>query len=267
MDSQQRAKAIVSLLRRAGRAMGLQLSFHDRLRRARDVPQPWRHHRGAYCRGRKAQNLERCRAFDGVEVPLFLSGEPEGRIHECPMGVTELVVAIMDRGLLAGVLFAGPCWCRRTPPPDPAMVVRPGRKWLENRLVLLRGVARLLGELMRVDAQDLSGDRRLKITEYIRAHVSEPIYLADAARHLSLSPSRARHVIRAVFDLPFSELVRSIKLQEGAHLLRTTSLPIGEVAAQVGFEDQSYFTRVFTRHLRLTPRAYRREHRQGTGEL
>jgi AraC-like DNA-binding protein len=267
MNGKQRAKAIVALLRRAGQAMGLNLSFHDRLRRVREVPQAWRHHRAATCRRNKSRDLARCNAFDGVEVPRALNGRPEGRIHECPAGVTELAVAIMDRGLMVGVLFAGPCWRGRKPPPDPALVVRPSRTWLEGRLVLLRGVSRLLGELMRIEPENMPGDRALDITRYVRTHVAAPICLADLARHISLSPSRARHAIREIFDMPFLELVRSVKLQEGAHLLRTTDLPIGEVAARVGYEDQSYFARVFTRHLRLTPRAYRNEHHQGKGEL
>jgi AraC-like DNA-binding protein len=262
MDGKQRAKAIVSLLRLSGQAMGLHLCFHDRLRRVQEVPQPWRHHRAAFCRRNKAHDLARCRAFDGDEVHRALSGLPDGRMHECPLGVTELAVPVMDGGLLVGVLFAGPCWCRQTPPPDPSLVVPPNRPWLESRLVLLRGVARLLGDLMRLDTEFLSGDRRLQITQYLQAHLDEPIHLADLARQIALSPSRTRHAIREIFALSFSDLVRSIKLQVGAHLLRMTDLPVGEVAARVGYADQSHFARLFARHLHRTPRAYRRERDQ-----
>jgi AraC-like DNA-binding protein len=266
MDAQPRVDAIVALLRQAGEAMGLNLSFHDLLHRARKVPVSWRQHRAAYCVRRKAIAEPECAAFDGTEVRGVLRGLPAGRIHECPFGVTELAVPVAERGLMVAVLFAGPIWQRRTRPPAPGMVVRPGRAWLENRLVLLRGVARLLGELLVRDDEAGSGERRLAITRYIQEHMAEPVHLSALSHHLSLSPSRARHAVREIFDQSFSELVRSFKLQEAAHLLRTTALPIGEVAARVGFEDQSHFTRVFGRHLRQTPRAYRREHRDKAWE-
>lgn len=259
LNSKQRSREIVRVLRLAGQAMGLNLCLHDCLRRVQEVPQPWRHHRAAFCRRNKAHDHPRCRAFDGDEVHRALSGLPDGRIHECPFGVTELAVPVMDGGLLVGILFAGPCWQGRAPPPDPAMVVPPDRQWLESRLMLLRGVARLLGDLMRLDKEFLAGDRRLRITQYLQAHMADPIHLSDLARHISLSPSRTRHAIREIFSLSFLDLVRSIKLQMGAHLLRMTDLPVGEIAARVGYKDQSYFTRLFTRRLAKTPRAFRRE--------
>ena len=45
--------------------------------------------------------------------------------------------------------------------------------------------------------------------------------------------------------------------QEAKRLLRTTSLPLGEVAASVGMHDQSYFARRFKRHEGISPREYR----------
>lgn len=57
----------------------------------------------------------------------------------------------------------------------------------------------------------MAGDRRLKITRYLQAHMDEPIRLEELARHISLSPSRTRHTIRETFSLSFRDLVHSIK--------------------------------------------------------
>jgi AraC family transcriptional regulator len=40
-------------------------------------------------------------------------------------------------------------------------------------------------------------------------------------------------------------------------LLRETDAPLAQVAQESGFASQSHLTHVFTRHLGLTPRAYR----------
>ena len=44
---------------------------------------------------------------------------------------------------------------------------------------------------------------------------------------------------------------------EAAGLLRTTALPISEVALQCGFDSPSNFAQAFKRFYGVTPRAYR----------
>jgi transcriptional regulator GlxA family with amidase domain len=48
-------------------------------------------------------------------------------------------------------------------------------------------------------------------------------------------------------------------MHRACELLKTTELSIQEVALAIGVEDQFYFSRLFHRHLRMAPTAYRRE--------
>jgi len=68
-------------------------------------------------------------------------------------------------------------------------------------------------------------------------------------------------MVKDVFGIHFSALIRSVKMQEAAHLLRTTDLTVSEVAARVGIDDANYFSRIFRRSSGATPRDYRRRHR------
>lgn len=52
--------------------------------------------------------------------------------------------------------------------------------------------------------------------------------------------------------------VHTLRLEEAKQQLEATQLPIEAVAAECGYEDASYFSRLFTRRVGLTPANYRR---------
>jgi len=54
------------------------------------------------------------------------------------------------------------------------------------------------------------------------------------------------------------EYVHTLRLEEAKHLLETTAMPIEAVAAEVGYQDASFFGRLFRRRVELTPAKYRR---------
>ena len=46
----------------------------------------------------------------------------------------------------------------------------------------------------------------------------------------------------------------------GLRLLAETDRSVGDIAQQVGYENQSKFSKVFRDHFQVLPTAYRREH-------
>src|SRR3546814_19370425 len=52
--------------------------------------------------------------------------------------------------------------------------------------------------------------------------------------------------------------VHTLRLEEAKQQLEATRLPIEAVAAECGYEDAGYFSRLFTRRVGLTPANYRR---------
>ena len=51
--------------------------------------------------------------------------------------------------------------------------------------------------------------------------------------------------------------VNSLKLEDAKRLLRTTELPLREIASELGFESESYFHKLFTTTFSMTPKKYR----------
>lgn len=256
-QDQIRAQEVEDLLLRAGRAIGLSISYHDRLHRLAIHPN-LNIHRSRFCRQIKRHDEARCIAFDSLATHQALAGLPNGRIQTCPFGATEIVVPVFAGGVYAGVLFAGTCWVRGRKAPDASLVVPPTRVWLADLLVLMRGVARELAALLIGPSTE---DRRsAHVLEFLRNHMTESVYLTALARHLSLSPSRVRHLVKELFGVRFTALVQATKLQEAARLLRTTDFTISEIAARVGIGDSNYLSRIFRNVFGVSPRDFRRQH-------
>jgi transcriptional regulator GlxA family with amidase domain len=51
--------------------------------------------------------------------------------------------------------------------------------------------------------------------------------------------------------------VHALRLEEAKQMLETTDLPIDAIANEVGYEDPSFFSRLFRRETGLTPAHYR----------
>ena len=52
--------------------------------------------------------------------------------------------------------------------------------------------------------------------------------------------------------------VHTLRLEEAKQMLETSDTAIHTIANEVGYEDAAFFSRLFRRHVMLTPAQYRR---------
>lgn len=83
------------------------------------------------------------------------------------------------------------------------------------------------------------------VRERIVARMDEPLYLADLARAVHLSPFHfARRFRRAAGCSPMA-FVRRLRVERARVLLLTTAMPLRAIAPRVGFRDEFQLSRVF----------------------
>ena len=92
---------------------------------------------------------------------------------------------------------------------------------------------------------------------YIYEHYEEPVSLAAAATVAHMNPTYFSKKFRETTGFGFKEYLTHIRLQNAAHLLRTTDTSITEIAGICGFSDGNYFGDAFRKHYGMSPRAYR----------
>ena len=81
----------------------------------------------------------------------------------------------------------------------------------------------------------------------------------EAAREAGVSRSYLYRAFRTEFGCAPSVYLTRCRIQRAKQLLRHSTLPVGAVAASVGFEDPFYFSRTFRRETGMTPSAYRKK--------
>jgi len=96
------------------------------------------------------------------------------------------------------------------------------------------------------------------VREVMEARLAEPIPLADLAAAVSLSVSQfSRRFKASTGQTPHRFLMR-VRAETACRLLRSSIMPIAEVAIQCGFSHQEHLTRVLRAQSGTTPAAVRR---------
>jgi AraC-like DNA-binding protein len=96
-----------------------------------------------------------------------------------------------------------------------------------------------------------------RVLEYVRAHIDGPIALEQLAAAVAISPFHFHRQFKSSTGVTPHQYIVEVRVETAKKLLATTALPLTEIAARVGFADQSHFTATFRRATSTTPRNYR----------
>jgi PAS domain S-box-containing protein len=92
----------------------------------------------------------------------------------------------------------------------------------------------------------------------IRADVGHQWRVFELAALAGLSPKQLERLCRRTLGIGPQRLIQRLRLEHAVQLITSTRQPLGEIAADCGFYDQSSFTKQFRSVLGLTPGAYRK---------
>ena len=121
------------------------------------------------------------------------------------------------------------------------------------------------GQLLRMMAQlgprrvadDARGRALRAEAAFIDAHYPEPIDFDACAARCCLSRSRFSHLFTAAFGAPPRRYQQRLRMAQACELLAYSSLTVAEIAAQLGYGDALYFSRVFRQAVGCAPTAFR----------
>jgi branched-chain amino acid transport system substrate-binding protein len=99
----------------------------------------------------------------------------------------------------------------------------------------------------------------LKAMGFIDENCHTPLPIDRIARAVCLSPSRLSHLMKERYNLTLGGCIALARIDKSKQMLRYTDMPISLIAQEVGYPDQSYFTKVFKKIEKRTPARFRRE--------
>lgn len=111
---------------------------------------------------------------------------------------------------------------------------------------------------LALDKQRQHKDLHIRAAQqWMESNFSSDFTLEEAADNVGLSVRSFRRRFKdATGDSPMQYLQR-IRIETAKQLLATSTLSVDQIAYRVGFEDASYFSRLFKRKIKTTPRDYR----------
>ena len=103
-----------------------------------------------------------------------------------------------------------------------------------------------------------SPDLLERVVRFIESHLSEDLSAEKVAQEVCLSESRLMHRLRKEHNISLGRCITGSRIDAAKLLLRKTTLPLSRIAQEVGYREQSYFTRVFKKSIGETPQEYRK---------
>lgn len=113
-------------------------------------------------------------------------------------------------------------------------------------------VARKRREVSSRDALYISNT-----VDYIDKNYDGNLKISELADRIGISRSYLSTCFKRVMGCSPQEYIMNLRMEKGRLLIRTTGLPIGEVADLVGYKDPLAFSRIFKQYFGLSPMAYR----------
>lgn len=104
-----------------------------------------------------------------------------------------------------------------------------------------------------------SGDAVIaRCQTWIAEHYAIPAPVSAMLAISGLSERSFHRRFKQATGLSPMEYVHTLRLEESKQMLEAGSLPVEQIAMEVGYEDASFFSRLFRREVGLTPAQYRR---------
>ena len=102
-----------------------------------------------------------------------------------------------------------------------------------------------------------------RAADFIRDHLSEPMLLAEIARHARLSERQLQRLFRRAFGRTIQQFIIQSRIHGAIHELTRSEKTIAHIATLFGFGDQSAFSNAFRKITGHPPGAYRRRYLAG----
>lgn len=106
--------------------------------------------------------------------------------------------------------------------------------------------------------QEKSLEKTRQILKYMEQHYSEHLTIKEMAEACGFSQSHFMKFFKAALGEPFISYLNDYRLTMASRLLLSSEASVLTVAADTGFDNLSYFNRVFKKKFGMTPSSFRK---------
>jgi AraC family transcriptional regulator len=249
------------------------LDPHERVRQDHEIAAPGMH----------ASAILTYRNASGASQEIRVSDRhvcvtPAGHVHSTAWTAdAQLTIMTVKRDFLRELAHANGCHGHDIMPHyaavDPFMwhMARTIEQQLQRRRTLepsyVESVAVVLGQHLLHHYSDapmpvgakggLPGYKMRRAVDYIRAHHHEEIGFKDIADQLDMSPFHFARMFKQSMQESPQQFIMRCRIESAKKLLIDSEKSIADIAFEVGYKSQSYFTTRFGLVAGMTPAAFR----------
>lgn len=132
------------------------------------------------------------------------------------------------------------------------------QQYLAGTVNMLLGIA-IYHDSNKEAGGDYSADKIDTAKSIIRKRFREAINLEEVAKEAGMSYSWFRKKFREYNGISPARYILGLRISEACRLLAESSLSIKEVAWNLNFDDNSYFSAMFLREVGMSPKEYRKK--------
>ena len=223
---------------------------------------------------RSKKEYERCVACDS-EACRRVEATGETLIYKCRYGLTEVICPLYNFGTLTGYIMMGQIGDEKIDTGALISAVQHLNSDGVSAEELVKAIPIISADkltsfvrIMTICAEYMTltnalPSRSPRIPElakiYMHEHLGEKITIKEMCRVLGCSKSALLTSFKNEYGTTLNGYLCEIRIDEAKRLLKSTNLTISAVADATGFYDQSYFSKVFSSKLGITPSDYRKE--------
>ena len=110
-------------------------------------------------------------------------------------------------------------------------------------------------EVSAISADQAFLEKTIKVIE--TNYADENFVVENLADQMHMSISQLNRKFNALLDQPPGQLIRSLRLQKAADLLKQNAGTVAEICYKVGFNDHAYFSRAFKKQFNCSPSEFK----------
>ena len=126
--------------------------------------------------------------------------------------------------------------------------------WIET----LKCIKETECEIYQHDGNTQHTERMKQILSYIHNHYNEKIAVGDIAKYVNISRSECFRSFKRFMNRRPVEYINEYRLSIATKYLRETEISITDIYTKCGFENASYFGKIFKSVYGITPLQYRK---------
>ncbi|QFT89135.1 HTH-type transcriptional regulator YesS [Bacillus sp. THAF10] len=134
-------------------------------------------------------------------------------------------------------------------------------QWLGGRILFQEISENILSELLLLISQEkaewqtspVKESTVRELQEFVLANYRRNITIEELADIVDVTPNYVTVIFKEVLDITPIQYLHQLRINSASHLIKATNMSIKEVSEYLGYCDQSYFNRMFKKHMGFPP--------------